>query len=120
REMGLLSMRAALGASLARTDLLIWPEVPAPLYYYDDAGFRELAGELARATRLHFLLGTVARSERGAPLNSALLLAPSGEPVARYDKIHLVPFGEYVPWPFGFAGKVVAEVGDFEPGTRMV
>ena len=120
RDLALLSMRAALNPGGARADLLIWPEVPAPLYYYDDAGFRALTGELARATRLSFLLGTVARSERGAPLNSALLLSPSGEPVDRYDKIHLVPFGEYVPWPFGFAGKVVAEVGDFEPGSRVV
>jgi apolipoprotein N-acyltransferase len=120
RELALLTMRAALSAGAGKPDLLIWPELPAPFYYYDDVDFRELSSGLAKATRTDFLFGTVAHSTRGAPLNSALLLSASGEPLARYDKIHLVPFGEYVPWPFGFFNKITKEVGDFEPGTRLV
>jgi len=120
RDLSLISLRAALGTGVTKPDLLIWPEVPAPFYYYDDAEFRGLTVELTGATRMHFLLGTVARSERGAPLNSALLLSPAGATISRYDKIHLVPFGEYVPWPFGFAGKIVSEVGDFEAGEQVV
>ena len=120
RDLSLISLRAALGTGVTKPDLLIWPEVPAPFYYYDDAEFRGLTVELTGATRMHFLLGTVARSERGAPLNSALLLSPAGATIARYDKVHLVPFGEYVPWPFGFAGKIVSEVGDFEAGEQVV
>jgi apolipoprotein N-acyltransferase len=120
RELALLSMRTALRADPKKPDLLIWPELPAPFYYYDDAEFRQLAGELARATRMWFLLGTVAHTSQGAPLNSALLLSPNAEPVARYDKIHLVPFGEYVPWPFGFFNKITKEVGDFAPGMSVV
>lgn len=120
RDLALLSMRTALRTGTGKADLLIWPEVPAPFYFYDDAGFRELATGLARATRMHFLLGTVAYTPQGAPLNSALLLSSAGEPVDRYDKINLVPFGEYVPWPFGFAGKITKEVGNFEPGKRFV
>jgi len=116
RELALLSMRAALNA---RSDLLIWPELPAPFYYYDDPEFRQVAAGLASATRTAFLFGTVAHTSQGAPLNSALLLSPAGEPVARYDKIHLVPFGEYVPWPFGFFNKITKEVGDFAPGTSV-
>jgi apolipoprotein N-acyltransferase len=119
RQLALLSMRAALRAGSAKPDLLIWPELPAPFYYYDDLEFRQIAGGLARATRTSFLFGTVAHTSQGAPLNSALLLTPAGEPVARYDKIHLVPFGEYVPWPFGFFNKITKEVGDFAPGTSV-
>jgi apolipoprotein N-acyltransferase len=120
RDLSLLTLRAALRSAGHKPDLLIWPELPAPFYYYDDADFRQLADGLAKATGSSFLLGTVARASGGAPLNSALLLSPQGEPVARYDKIHLVPFGEYVPWPFGFFNKITKEAGDFEPGSRIV
>jgi apolipoprotein N-acyltransferase len=109
-----------LRLGLRRPELVIWPEVPAPFYYFDDPEFRDLASGLAKAAQVDFLLGTVGRTSEGLPLNSALLLARSGEPAARYDKIRLVPFGEYVPWPFGFAGKIVAEVGDFQPGKAIV
>src|SRR5207249_8374888 len=120
RRLALVSMRAALSGGAQKPDLLIWPELPAPFYYYDDAEFRKLAQGLARATGVGFLLGTVAHTSQRAPLNSALLLSPAGEPVDRYDKIHLVPFGEYVPWPFGFFNKITKEVGDFAPGTEVV
>jgi apolipoprotein N-acyltransferase len=99
----------------------VWPEVPAPYYYEEDASFRDYVNNLARMTQSHLLLGTVAHTSKGAPLNSAQLISPNGIPLARYDKVNLVPFGEYVPWPFNYlADKVSSEVGDFVPGHRVV
>ncbi len=113
--------RLSVAASDPRTDLVIWPEVPAP-FSLQDANFAARAGRIARSSRRPFLVGVVdwepGRQGGLAPYNSAALLDPEGRPVFRYDKIHLVPFGEYVPlrrW-LTFAGKLTAEVGDFQPG----
>lgn len=118
RRLMYLSMSVAFPAR-PPVSLLVWPEVPAPLYS-DDPVFLGLARNLARETQTYFLSGVVAHAPDGGPLNSALLISPAGEVVSRYDKIHLVPFGEFVPWPFGFASKISTEVGDFRPGNRVV
>jgi len=100
--------------------MIIWPEVPGPLYYYDDPKFRDEATNLARITRDYFLFGTVGETERREPLNSAVMLNPAGDLIDRYDKINLVPFGEYVPEFFGFVNRITKEAGDFVPGKRIV
>lgn len=105
---------------LRKPALIVWPEVPGPLYYYRDAEFRESVARLARSTQSYLLFGTVANTKAGAPLNSAVALTPEGELVDRYDKINLVPFGEFVPKLFSFVNRITQETGDFEPGTRVV
>jgi apolipoprotein N-acyltransferase len=121
RDLAALSLKAVLGAGGQQASLLVWPEVPAPFYYDEDPEFRARANQLARASRAWFLLGVVGHTPPGAPLNSAELISPTGEPVSRYDKIKLVPFGEFVPWPFGIVARHIStEVGDFAAGTEVV
>lgn len=112
-----VSARAALRSS---PRLIVWPEAPGPFYYDIDPRFREQAQTLARETQSYFLFGTVAHTRKGQPLNSALMLRPDGSVEDRYDKIHLVPFGEFVPSLFDFVNRITQEAGDFVPGTRRV
>ncbi|MBI3693879.1 MAG: apolipoprotein N-acyltransferase [Acidobacteria bacterium] len=102
-------------------DLIVWPENPAPLYFYNDPLFRSYTEDIARREDAYLLFGTVAFRGEHEPLNSAVLLGPLGNEIARYDKIYLVPFGEFVPPPFGsLVEKVTREAGDFVPGDRVV
>src|SRR5271166_5238745 len=107
-------------AEQSHPKLIIWPESPGPLYYYRDPRFHEEATGLAERTHSYFLFGTVAETREGAPLNSAVVLRPDGTLIDRYDKINLVPFGEYVPPPFGFVNRISQEISDFVPGNRIV
>jgi apolipoprotein N-acyltransferase len=109
-EKRLFALSNSLPASL-----VVWPELPAPLYYYDQRDFREAATELARREHF-FLFGTVAYTDRIKPLNSAMLLGPDGNPIGRYDKMYLVPFGEFVPPAFSWVSRITHEIGDFVPG----
>lgn len=112
-----LSLEAALRSS---PRLIIWPEAPGPFYYYRDPVFHEEADNLARQSHAYFLFGSVAHSPKNEPLNSAVMIRPDGSVEDRYDKIHLVPFGEFVPPIFAFVNRITQEAGDFAPGTRRV
>ena len=103
--------------------LVVWPEVPAPFSLQQPPFARRVAG-LARDSQAYFLLGVVDWKPTGngglAPYNSAALLDPQGQEQFLYDKMHLVPFSEYVPWRrfFWFARNLTALVGDFHRGTE--
>jgi apolipoprotein N-acyltransferase len=116
-----LTYRGASREAGQPPSIVAWPEVPAPLYYEQDPRFQANANALARTLNAYFLVGVVGRNSAGAPLNSAVLVSPQGQMVSRYDKVNLVPFGEYVPWPLGaLVDKVTNEAGDFAPGKRVV
>jgi apolipoprotein N-acyltransferase len=101
-------------------DMVVWPEMPAP-FEDTDVNFVGRVARVAELAHADVLTGVIARSPSGAPLNSALLMGRDGKAVSRYDKINLVPFGEFIPWPFGLlTRKVSAEAGDFLPGRKIV
>jgi apolipoprotein N-acyltransferase len=103
----------------AHPRLVVWPETPAPFYLKEDAGFRTRMQSIARTMNAYFLVGYIDGDDKN-PTNSAGLLSPTGDEVSRYDKMHLVPFGEYVPLKrlFFFAESLTRQVGDFMPGTN--
>ena len=117
-EQAKTEQRLALLSSIFPAPLIIWPELPAPLYFYDDRDFHRDAIDIARHGSF-FLFGTVAYTKEHQPLNSAVLLKPDGAEVGRYDKIDLVPFGEFVPPMFSFVNRITHEAGDFAPGKDI-
>jgi apolipoprotein N-acyltransferase len=79
-----------------RPDLIVWPESPAP-FLTNDAAFREPISNLAREANAWLVTGSIGVDNKGAFFNSAYLISPTGAWTARYRKMHLVPFGEYIP-----------------------
>lgn len=100
---------------------IIWPENPAPFYFERDPIFRSAVERMSRDAGAYAVVGSVnfADPEQRQPKNSAMVLDPQGRVVVAYDKIHLVPFGEYVPaWAFpDLIGKITHEAGNFVPGS---
>ena len=105
----------------AHTPLLVWAENPAPFYFTRDPIFRNAVENMARQTHAFVIVNTIVPMDAAADTitNTAISLDPGGREVSRYDKIHLVPFGEYVPWwalP-GLVHKITSEVGNFVSGA---
>ncbi len=112
-------------ASKGGVDLIVWPESAVPFFFQDEAKQAERIRSLARELNAHILLGSPAHEVRNGIntyLNSAFMLSPTGETTGRADKLHLVPFGEYVPLGkvLTFINKIVVGIGDFAPGEKAV
>ena len=116
---------AAPGSTPGKVDLIVWPESPAP-FYTSDPLFRDPVSQMAREARSWVVTGAIGstpamQSGRSASqvFNSAAVISPAGDWTARYDKVHLVPFGEYLPFPrlLAFAGGLTKEVGEFDAGA---
>lgn len=115
--------RISIAAGQQDHGLVVWPEVPAP-FSLAQSDFARRAQQIARDSQSNFLLGVVGWEPgpdgRLAAYNSAAMLDPQGRQEFAYDKIHLVPFSEYVPWRdfFWFAKNLTGLAGDFRQGTR--
>jgi apolipoprotein N-acyltransferase len=119
-KLARVTLAGTLDPSRRKPSLILWPEVPASPYYETDALFRSQASSIARLSDAPFLFGTVRFDKDGNPFNTAQLLTTTGDPGGTYDKMNLVPFGEYVPPVFNLiVGKVSQEAGIFQPGTDL-
>ncbi len=117
-EMSETALRSLPDDGLPR--LLIWPESPMNFTYGSDSAFREKLKQFAKLHRTSILLNSQEVAPNDGLYNSALLVNQEGSLVSQYDKIRLLPFGEYVPLPQWLpgAGLIRGIVGDFTPGTN--
>ncbi len=104
-------------------DLVVWPESPAP-FFDNDPRFQKSMPAVAAAEHAPLIIGGIAadysqQQQEWLDYNAAMVIAPDGNLIGRYDKIHLVPFGEYVPFAqyLTFAHKLTGRVSKFTRGT---
>ena len=116
--------RLTLEAARRAPALIVWPETAAPFFLRYDHALRGRVLDVAAETGSYLLVGSPDRERvSGSPggeryYNSAFLLSPDGSLLNKYDKMHMVPFGEYVPLKsiLFFVEKLAHGIGDFEPG----
>jgi apolipoprotein N-acyltransferase len=116
REFSSLSLNAVPPGQ--HPELIVWPESPAP-FQTNDTVFRDAISKLAQQAQAWVVVGAIGVDSPQKVFNSAALVSPTGDWDGRYSKIHLVPFGEYVPFAslFSFAGGLTQAVGNFTHGT---
>ncbi len=113
-------------AAVSSPQLIIWPETAVPFLFGSDSGNSRKLVDFEKSLGTDLLFGSVVVKEasKGNILlsNSAVLLDREGKTVYSYDKIHLVPFGEYVPLRsiLFFIDKLVAGIGDYIPGKEYM
>lgn len=103
-------------------DLVIWPETSMPFYLQSNRNYLPLIRSLAITSKAPYLIGTpgFAKGTEGRKydiFNRAYLIDSEGLMLSWYDKIHLVPFGEYIPFYIPFADELLHGTGTFVPGT---
>jgi apolipoprotein N-acyltransferase len=114
--------RLSLAVKSKKPDLIVWPESATPFFlFYDRRPTKKVLAGIEQAD-IDFLIGSPSFERQGKSAiyyNSAYLVSPVTKKISKYDKAHLVPYGEYVPFKkwLPFLGKLVAQVGDFRSGA---
>lgn len=98
--------------------LVIWPETSVPGYLDEEGDLKKEITDLAGSGKVYLLVGTL--REKGTKVfNSATLISDEGKIIENYDKIHLVPFGEFIPFGkllFRMRDFIDKPIGDFDRG----
>ncbi|MGC8735466.1 MAG: apolipoprotein N-acyltransferase [Dissulfurimicrobium sp.] len=109
-----------------KNPIIIWPETAAPFYFQDGSPLSRQVLSLAKELKAIILFGSPSYSLRKGSgdtefFNSAYAVTPNGMVAGRYDKIHLVPFGEYMPfgWVTAWAKEFIPTAGEFQAGSSL-
>jgi apolipoprotein N-acyltransferase len=100
--------------------IVIWPESPMNFTYASDRSFQEFVANFTRQNHTSLLFNSLEPAPADGAYNSALLVNEEGRLISQYDKIRLMPFGEYVPLPQWLPGAslITGLVGEFTPGSN--
>jgi apolipoprotein N-acyltransferase len=118
--------RLSLEVAEGKPDLIIWPETATPFFFQEAKKYQPMVLDIPKRTNAFLLFGTpFYKTEKGKVnyYNSAYLVSPSMELLGRYDKIHLVPFGEYIPlqkFLFFIESSIGEGIGNFKPGKEIL
>jgi apolipoprotein N-acyltransferase len=124
RETLKIYERLSLKLGEEKPDLIIWPETAAPFFFQDAREYQPMILDVPVKTSAYLLFGSPSYkilNRKVHHYNSAYLSGPDGKIVGRYDKIHLVPFGEYVPLGEVLKlGSLGEGIGDFKSGEEVI
>lgn len=104
--------------------LIVWPETAVPFFFQNRPKLALRVVSMVRGSHADLIFGSPAFDKVGGKIryyNRAYFLSSSGVVVGYYNKVHLVPFGEYVPLKkfLPFIHKLVVAAGDFASGKRI-
>ncbi len=110
--------------AVSGVDLIVWPESSLPFFFEREPLYSARVSNLARELNAALIVSSPAIDKgvtKDRLLNSAFLIDSDGRTLGRADKVHLVPFGEYVPMArlLPFVNKMVEGIGDFSPGESI-
>ena len=112
------------GAYNFNPHLIVWPETSVPLYFQQGSELAHRVLGIAKKSKASLIFGSPAYSRNGGLIkyyNRAYEISPEGLVAGYYDKVHLVPFGEYVPLQkyLPFVKRLAQAAGDFATGNDM-
>ena len=120
RHVALSTKGLAMSTDAQGPRIVIWPESPMNFTYGSDKSFQEFVANFAKQNRTSVLFNSLESAPNDGSYNSALLVNEEGRLISQYDKIRLMPFGEYVPLPQWLPGAslIGGIVGEFTPGSN--
>lgn len=120
-----LYQRLTRSANDFRPELIIWPETSVPFFFQDGDTLSEKVAATAKESGAALIFGSPAYNQTEDIINyynRAYLISADNNTLKYYDKVHLVPFGEYVPLKrlLSFINRLVPAAGDFAQGDEII